>query len=71
MSARFNRLVGALIALALAAPAAASAADFDPSDEFKLKDWVPIHLGGLTSRSTARSSTCWSARRSRACSGSA
>src|SRR5205823_11153492 len=23
------------------------AAQFDPSDEFKLKDWVPIHLGGL------------------------
>jgi F-type H+-transporting ATPase subunit a len=47
VSARFNRLVGALLALALAAPAAASAADFDPSDEFKLKDCVPIHLGGL------------------------
>ena len=23
------------------------AAQFDPSDEFKLKDWVPIHIGGL------------------------
>jgi F-type H+-transporting ATPase subunit a len=43
----FGRLVVALTALALAAPAAASAEDFDPSDEFKLKDWVPIHLGGL------------------------
>ena len=27
--------------------AAASAEDFDPSDEFNLKDWVPIHLGPL------------------------
>ena len=47
---RVNRLVVALIGLALAAPAAASAStgkDFDPSDEFKLKDWVPIHVGGL------------------------
>jgi len=47
---RVNRLVVALIGLALAAPAAASAdtgKDFDPSDEFKLNDWVPIHLGGL------------------------
>jgi F-type H+-transporting ATPase subunit a len=33
--------------LALLAPATASAEDFDPSTEFKLKDWVPIHLGGL------------------------
>jgi F-type H+-transporting ATPase subunit a len=39
--------VAALTALALTLPAAASAEDFDPSDEFKLKDWVPIHLGGL------------------------
>jgi len=42
-----NRVVPALVALALAAPANALAADFDPSDEFELKDWVPIHLGGL------------------------
>ena len=34
--------------LALLAPSSASAAaSFDPTDEFKLKDWVPIHLGGL------------------------
>lgn len=33
--------------LALVAPASASASTFDPSQEFKLKDWVPIHLGGL------------------------
>ena len=44
---RFGRLVTALVTVALLAPAAASAEDFDPSDEFKLKDWVPIHLGGL------------------------
>jgi F-type H+-transporting ATPase subunit a len=44
---KLRRLLTALVALALAAPAAASAAEFDPSDEFKLKDWVPIHLGGL------------------------
>src|ERR1700722_18682697 len=37
----------ALAGLALAAPASASAARFDPSSEFALKDWVPIHLGGL------------------------
>jgi F-type H+-transporting ATPase subunit a len=44
---RLNRLVMTMIGLALAAPAAASAETFDPSSEFKLKDWVPIHLGGL------------------------
>jgi F-type H+-transporting ATPase subunit a len=44
---RFGRLITASIAVALLAPAAASAEDFDPSDEFKLKDWVPIHIGGL------------------------
>ncbi len=36
-----------VVALALAAPAAASASSFDPSSEFALKDWVPIHLGAL------------------------
>ena len=44
---RLKRLVTALIGLALLAPAAASAETFDPSTEFTLKDWVPIHLGGL------------------------
>ena len=44
---RLGRLMTALLTLALLAPAAASAASFDPSDEFKLKDWVPIHIGGL------------------------
>jgi len=43
----FRRLLAALMTLALLAPATASAEDFDPSTEFKLKDWVPIHLGGL------------------------
>jgi F-type H+-transporting ATPase subunit a len=42
-----NRLVVALTALVLAAPATASAETFDPSTEFELKDWVPIHIGGL------------------------
>jgi F-type H+-transporting ATPase subunit a len=44
---RLNRLFIAVTALALAAPASASAETFDPSDEFALKDWVPIHVGGL------------------------
>ena len=44
---KLRRLLTALVVLALAAPAAASAEDFDPSTEFKLKDWVPIHVGGL------------------------
>jgi F-type H+-transporting ATPase subunit a len=44
---KLKRLVMVLIGAALIAPAAASAEDFDPSNEFNLKDWVPIHLGGL------------------------
>jgi F-type H+-transporting ATPase subunit a len=44
---RFGRLLTASIAVALLAPAAASAETFDPSEEFRLKDWVPIHIGGL------------------------
>ncbi len=44
---KLKRLVIALIGAALVAPAAASAETFDPSTEFELKDWVPIHLGGL------------------------
>jgi len=43
----FRRLLAALMTLALLAPATASAEDFDPSTELKLKDWVPIHIGGL------------------------
>jgi F-type H+-transporting ATPase subunit a len=42
-----SRILTAAITVALFAPASASAAEFDPSEEFKLKDWVPIHLGGL------------------------
>jgi F-type H+-transporting ATPase subunit a len=37
--------VAGLAVLALAAPADAMA--FNPSDEFKLKNWVPIHVFGL------------------------
>ena len=44
---KVKRVVAALIGLALAAPASASASTFDPSDEFKLSDWVPIHLGPI------------------------
>ena len=45
---KVRRLVAALLGLALLAPrAAASAETFDPSDEFNLKDWVPIHLGPI------------------------
>ncbi len=40
-------LVTMLVGLALVAPASASAETFDPSSEFNLKDWVPIHLGPL------------------------
>ena len=44
---RLKRLIAMLVGLALVAPATASAGNFDPSSEFNLKDWVPIHLGGL------------------------
>jgi len=44
---RVKRVMAVLIGLVLAAPASASAASFDPSSEFALKDWVPIHLLGL------------------------
>jgi F-type H+-transporting ATPase subunit a len=43
---RLRRVTTALTLLALAAPASA-AAKFNPADEFKLNNWVPIHLGGL------------------------
>jgi F-type H+-transporting ATPase subunit a len=43
----FKRLLIGLALLTLAAPASASAEDFDPSTEFKLKSWVPIHIGPL------------------------
>jgi len=44
---KLGRLVAALAGLALIAPAAASAEAWKPSDEFNLKDWVPIHLGPI------------------------
>jgi len=43
-----RRLTLVLLALSLAAPPAAMArGEFHPEDEWKLDDWVPIHLGGL------------------------
>jgi F-type H+-transporting ATPase subunit a len=42
-----RRAALALIGLALAAPAPAFAADFDPSEEFQLNPWISIHLGPL------------------------
>jgi F-type H+-transporting ATPase subunit a len=47
MNARLKRVTAALVGLVLCAPASASAASFDPSSEFALKDWVPIHVLGL------------------------
>jgi F-type H+-transporting ATPase subunit a len=44
---KLKRLLFGLITLVLLLPSAASAETFDPSTEFKLKDWVPIHLGPL------------------------
>jgi F-type H+-transporting ATPase subunit a len=43
-----NRLVVALGVLLLAVPSPALArGEFDPSEEFELNEWVPIHLGPL------------------------
>ena len=47
MRLRPGRVLAASVALALLAPASASAANFDPSKEFELKPWIPIHLGPL------------------------
>lgn len=44
---KLNRLFVALTGLALAAPTQAFGADFDPSEEFKLKPWVSLKLGPL------------------------
>jgi F-type H+-transporting ATPase subunit a len=44
---RMNRLIIALTGVLLALPASASAADFDPSEEFQLKPWISLHLGPL------------------------
>ena len=42
-----KRLLAAFGALALALPANAFGAEFDPSTEFEQKKWIPIHLGPL------------------------
>ena len=44
---RLKGLVTGLAVLALTAPASASASGFNVVDEFRLKAWVPIHLGPL------------------------
>jgi len=44
---RIKSVAAALAVLFLALPATASAEDFDPSHEFELHEWVPIHLGPL------------------------
>jgi F-type H+-transporting ATPase subunit a len=44
----WRRLTVALAGLALALPAPAFAkGEFNPSEEFELHDWIPIHVGGL------------------------
>jgi F-type H+-transporting ATPase subunit a len=42
-----KRLVALFSLLALALPGPALAGTFDPSEEFELKPWIPIHLGAL------------------------
>ena len=42
-----NRLIIALTGVLLVLPASASAANFDPSEEFQLKPWISLHLGPL------------------------
>jgi F-type H+-transporting ATPase subunit a len=42
-----RRLIVLLGLLALALPASAGAATFNPADEWELKQWVPIHLGPI------------------------
>jgi F-type H+-transporting ATPase subunit a len=44
---RLKGLVAGLAVLTLTAPASASASGFNVVDEFRLKAWVPIHLGPL------------------------
>jgi F-type H+-transporting ATPase subunit a len=45
---RLARLTSALVGVVLALPATAlGRGEFDPSHEFELHDWVPIHLGPL------------------------
>src|SRR5439155_17187898 len=45
---RVKRLLFTFTALALTAPSSAFArGEFDPSKEFELHEWIPIHLGPL------------------------
>jgi F-type H+-transporting ATPase subunit a len=44
---RLHKLIVALTGVLLMLPASASAANFDPSEEFQLKPWISIHLGPL------------------------
>jgi F-type H+-transporting ATPase subunit a len=44
---RRGRVLAATAALALLVPASASAGTFDPTPEFELKPWIPIHLGPI------------------------
>jgi F-type H+-transporting ATPase subunit a len=44
---RLKGLVTGLAVLALTVPATASASGFNVTEEFQLKDWVPIHIGPL------------------------
>ena len=44
---RIRSVAAALVVFALALPATASAEDFDPSEEFELHEWIPIHIGPL------------------------
>jgi F-type H+-transporting ATPase subunit a len=42
-----RRTLLVLAGVALVAPGSALAEDFDPSTEFELHDWIPIHIGPL------------------------
>ena len=44
---KLKRALTALMTLALVVPSQAFAAEFDPSEEFKLNPWISIHLGPL------------------------
>jgi F-type H+-transporting ATPase subunit a len=44
---KLKRALTALTTLALVVPSQAFAAEFDPSEEFKLNPWISIHLGPL------------------------
>ena len=44
---KLKRALTAITTLALVVPSQAFAAEFDPSEEFKLNPWISIHLGPL------------------------